>query len=159
MGKMLSNQVRGQVSIELFLAVSLFIVVAVWASNYAQVYTAAADQLASFTQATTIATTAALSVNSACAYGTSIAFVLPCAFEGGQMVPVALQAGSPAGSLNVSLPGSNVTATRSVLCTASGQFEYECANAQGEWACATSSAGTVILSDGACANINTTRNV
>jgi hypothetical protein len=137
---------------------TLFIVVAVWAANYAQVFTTSVNDAAGYTQAVAITTSAATAVNTACAYGTNDTFLLPCAFEGGQMVPVELTLGSPAGSITASLPGSNVSASRSILCTTapSDQIVYICDSTQGEWACVANQANGINLTDGSCNGINTT---
>lgn len=147
---LIGGKKTGQVSIELFVAMSLFIVVLVWVNNYSSEYVTSIGTAANYQQTNAIATSVASVYNYGCAYNESITFMLPCATNEGSMVPVNVTSGN--GLLTVNLPNNNVSVTRQLLCSGSNTLVYQCIGEDGPYACVTNYSTGIALSFGKCNN-------
>ncbi len=145
----MAHGLRGQLSIELFLALALFLVVIVWTANYVNSFAASSSQATASVQAQAIASASVHALDAACAWGTNVTFHLPCAVEAGNytLVNITLAQG---GWVRAWIPAFNATANRTIACPGVGGVVYRCEGERGPTACANKTGSMVGLQIGGC---------
>lgn len=143
---------RGQLSVEMFMAFSLFLFLFGWLLNFLNAFHASAAASTLYSEEKIIATELARLANAACTGKTRIQAVLPCLYAGAQQVPaysINTSSGPPA--ISVLATGSNASqATAQTLCPVAGGFPAQCTGANAGQACVWSFNATVRISPGAC---------
>lgn len=135
----------------MFVAISLFVVVLVWVNNYASLYVNSIGTASNYQQLNSIATSTARVFNYGCAYNESITYILPCASNEGEMIPVNVTANN--GVLTVALVENNsINTTRQLLCSSNSTIIYECTSEDGPYACISNYSNGVALNLGMCNN-------
>lgn len=141
---------RGQVSVELFFSLALFMLVLLWAVNYANSFARSSETAAGASEAQAIASAAAQGLDAACTWGTSVSLHLPCGFEGGNFTP-AIVTVSTGGWVSAWMPAFNANANHTIVCPGGGdQFVYRCDYANGTLACAHRAGNVARLQLGGC---------
>ncbi len=105
---------RGQVSLELFFAFSLTLLVFFWMSNYLNVFYSTNAQSQSASEARLAARSLAMLANRACASNSSIELALPCIVEGKD--PVFYGMNSTQNNLSVHFLNRPFVSTVSAVC-------------------------------------------
>ncbi|MBI3588501.1 hypothetical protein HY995_05285 [Candidatus Micrarchaeota archaeon] len=142
--------VRGQLSVELILVFSLFLLLILWGMNYANAFGASAQGQTTRATLQTVAIDAANMANSACAAGTDTQFRMPCAAGKDGALETRLE--FTGGDVVASASGQKRYAKS--VCGTEGTVQYSCATTSGEWLCfdATGRNAMVKVSAGKCAD-------
>lgn len=137
---------RGQVSVELFLVLSLFVVLILWSMNYTSRFESAMGGASSSLAQRSLGASLAAIADEACVASANVSYRLPCALSGGQ--PLGLYINSPNASyINVSGSASRYYSA----CLINGSVYSLCNGTEGDWVCFRGVSGMVYFARGRCA--------
>lgn len=141
---------RGQVSIELFFAMLLVVVLFLWFTNYAGVLSGGFGEVSLRSQAAAIASGVAKVSSTACTYSVNASLQLPCVSMAGQRRAVFLYAGNST-KINATISGQPTYAEALAICPVSVSLSSICTNGTvGDWICVKGLAGAVEILSGRC---------
>lgn len=141
---------RGQVSIELFFAMLLVVVLFLWFMNYAGVLSSGFGEVSLRSQAAAIASSVAKVSSAACAHQVNASLQLPCVSRAGQRRAIALSAGNST-KVRATIAGEATYAEMQSTCPVSVSLSSICTNGTvGDWICIKGLTGAVSISNGRC---------
>ncbi len=143
---------RGQLSVEMFIAFSLFLFLFGWLANFLNAFHSSTASSSVFAQEKNIAAGLARLANTACLTRSSIQVTLPCIFAGAQQVPsYSINTTENPPRVGVLATAANASpASAEALCIVSGAFSAQCAGADAGKACVWFFNETVRISPGDC---------
>jgi hypothetical protein len=141
---------RGQLSIEMFIAMSLALLFFGWLANFANAASSSQASSSILAQEKAVASTLARLANTACVTNTSIQIPLPCISTGSQTIP-AYFINATNRTIRVVAAGLNSSqAAAGAACQLSGGFEAQCSGGNAGQACVWNYNATIRISAGAC---------
>ncbi len=138
---------RAQISVELFLVFSLFIVLVLWFTNYVNVFYGDLSEANQYAAGRALSASIVGVANEACVSKANISFRMPCVLAGSSGAAVNLTADN-ASLLNVSMGGVSVTEYGS--CIMNGSLVSFCNDTAGDWVCFYENSYRVSFSRGRC---------
>ena len=144
---------RGQLSVEMFIAVTLALIFFGWMANFVNAFQSSQLSTSVYSQEKAVASTLARLANAACTTNVSIQVALPCISAGSQPIQAytvnTTATGRPA--VTVVAEGANVSqASSEALCNVTGAFSAQCSGHDAGQACAWRFNGAIRISPGAC---------
>ncbi|MEK6924166.1 MAG: hypothetical protein AABW54_02925 [Candidatus Micrarchaeota archaeon] len=138
--------VRGQVSLEFFLIIALFLVFALWLYNFHGVFAEGVYSSGLAYQQRMVASSVARLAGAACLNGLNLSFQLPCLSRGAP-VPFKVLAHN---SSRVSVSTLEGDAVGLSACRVEADFVAGCSGGVGEWACFSANNSRVAILRGRC---------
>lgn len=140
---------RGQLSLEFFFAMLLFLVFLLWASNYLNVASAGLGRVSLASQAKALAAGIAEVGTAVCLNGGQVSFQLACADKAGQSAAFsAWQETSPV--VNISVPSEGIWASSVAGCPVTVRFFSSCNSSEAEWVCVKGQDNAAVITNGRC---------
>ena len=141
---------RGQLSVEMFIAMSLALVFFGWLANFAGAWSSTQASSSVAAQERMVASSLARLANAACVSSASVEITLPCISVGSQTAP-AYSVNATGSAVVVLAEGADYSpASVQTVCPVSGVFEAQCQGGNAGAACVWNFGGDARISSGEC---------